>query len=160
MASLSRHQELQHGLAVPAKCNTISPYVHLTISTYFYHSLIPNKNDIRVMTNILRRTIVYGVISIIFLAPVLVNAIDSPTLSIEERIPLILFRVFEFLVNVALWLGIIFIVIGGFAYLFAWGDKEKISGAHKIIVGAIIGTLIAFSAKAIMGIAIDLIQGT
>ena len=51
------------------------------------------------------------------------------------------------------------IVIGGFMYMTAQGDQEKVARAHKTIFGALVGTVVAFLAKALLNIVLGLVEG-
>lgn len=55
-------------------------------------------------------------------------------------------------------IAVIFVIFGGFKYLTANGDEEKIKSAKKTIINAIIGLIIVLLAYSIVRIVINVIS--
>lgn len=53
------------------------------------------------------------------------------------------------LFTILLVLAVIFIILAAFKYLTAGGEQEKIAGAHKMIIYAIVAIAVAFLAQGV-----------
>jgi len=54
-------------------------------------------------------------------------------------------------------LSVIFIILAAFSYLTAGGDEEKVKGAHKKIVWAIVAIAVAFLAQGVAYVIAELL---
>jgi hypothetical protein len=55
-------------------------------------------------------------------------------------------QIIQFLLIIAIPIGVIFIVYGGFVIMTAGGSEEKVKSGRKIITASVIGVAIAFGA--------------
>jgi len=85
--------------------------------------------------------------------------INDPNTTLQRLAVNAIFRLFALALSIALAIGPVFIVIGGFMYMTAQGDQEKVARAHKTIFGALVGTVVAFLAKALLNIVLGLVEG-
>ncbi|MFA5714599.1 MAG: pilin [Candidatus Paceibacterota bacterium] len=79
------------------------------------------------------------------------NPIGSDTF--KELVELII----NWIINIALVLAPLIIVYGGFVYMTATGDTNKISQGKNIILYAVIGFIVALLAKSLAGILTGLV---
>lgn len=77
---------------------------------------------------------------------VLANPITSGTLAD------LLNRIIDWILNIALVLAPLVIVYGGFIYMTAAGDTNKVSQGKNIVLYAVIGFIVALLAKSLIGI--------
>lgn len=66
-------------------------------------------------------------------------------------------RLISWLFTLLLILAVIFIILAAFSYLTAGGDEEKIKGAHKKIMFAVVALVVAFLAQGIQFIVRELL---
>ena len=66
-------------------------------------------------------------------------------------------RIIDWIINIALFLAPLVIVYGGFIYMTAAGDTNKVSLGKSIILYAVIGFIVALLAKSLVGILKDLV---
>lgn len=68
----------------------------------------------------------------------------------EGVVYLILLAVAELLLNIAGLLAVVFVVYGGFKFIFSQGEPQNIANARKVILNALIGLVIALFASQIV----------
>lgn len=73
-------------------------------------------------------------------------AVNAGTLTI-----LIFMGIFDILMYLAGLLAVIFVIYGGFQFLTSVGEPQKIAGARKTILNAIIGLVLAIVASQLVG---------
>lgn len=66
-------------------------------------------------------------------------------------------RIIDWIINIALILAPLIVVCGGFIYMTAAGDTNKVSQGKNIILYAVIGFIVVLLAKSLIGILIDLV---
>lgn len=66
-------------------------------------------------------------------------------------------RIIDWILNIALVLAPLVIVYGGFIYMTAAGDTNKVSQGKNIVLYAVIGFIVALLAKSLIGIFTDLV---
>jgi len=66
-------------------------------------------------------------------------------------------RIIDWILNIALVLAPLVIVYGGFIYMTAAGDTNKVSQGKNIVLYAVIGFIVALLAKSLIGIFKDLV---
>lgn len=69
-------------------------------------------------------------------------------------------NIFRWIFFILIVVAAVFIILAAFQYLTAGGDAEKIKGANRQIVYAAIAVIIAFVARVLPRIAVELIGGT
>jgi hypothetical protein len=79
------------------------------------------------------------------------NPIESDTFA--ELVELII----NWIINIALVLAPLIVVYGGFIYMTATGDTNKLSQGKNIILYAVIGFIVALLAKSLAGILTGLV---
>lgn len=83
------------------------------------------------------------------------GTIDNPIES--ETFAQLVELIINWIINIALVLAPLIIVYGGFTYMTAAGDTNKLSQGKNIILYAVIGFIVALLAKSLAGILTKLV---
>lgn len=75
----------------------------------------------------------------------------------SESFAALIDAVINWILNIALVLAPLVIVYGGFMYMTAAGDTNKVSQAKSVILYAVIGFIVALLAKSLINMFVDLI---
>lgn len=80
------------------------------------------------------------------------HTIYSPRLTGLNDIWLVVLAVIEILLRVAMYVAIIFVVVGGFKFITSRGEAnpDKVGAARKTVIDALIGLIIAVAATAVV----------
>lgn len=108
------------------------------------------------MTKIIQRTSTFVALLTVLLIPTIASAVDITITgggdlglsggSLEETVV----RVIQWVLGFLALIAVIMIIIGGFRWMTAAGNEEKIASAKKIISAAIVGLVVVLLAWAIV----------
>lgn len=100
-------------------------------------------------TNLLKITVLF-IILIAFFFPLTAQGVEIKSPLAYSSFQELINRIIDFIFWIAISIAPIIIIVGGFYFLTAAGDPEKINTAKKIILWALIGLLIIISAKGLI----------
>lgn len=64
----------------------------------------------------------------------------------------------DFFIYFSVFVAVVLIVVAGYMFITSAGDPEKVQRAQKVITGAIVGMVIVFLARMIVGFVFDVLQ--
>ena len=64
----------------------------------------------------------------------------------------------DFFIYFSAFVAVVLIVVAGYMFITSAGDPEKVQKAQKVITGAIVGMVIVFLARMIVGFVFDVLQ--
>lgn len=94
-------------------------------------------------------------LSALLAVPGLSFAIDIPSNNVTpgprrfEDFLAIFDTLIKWMFTLLLVLAVVFIIVAAFKYLTAGGDEEKVGGAHKMIIYAVVAIAVAFLAQGV-----------
>lgn len=84
----------------------------------------------------------------------------SGSLSSWESLLTKMYEILNFAVPFSALIAVIMIIVGGFSLMTAGGDPEKIDKGSKILTAAVVGLVLVFLSKLIVGFIINKILPT
>lgn len=91
----------------------------------------------------------------IALADVTIPDTDLPETTVED----VLTRVINWAVGIVAFISALVIIIAGILWITAGGDDAQLGKARKMLIGGVIGLVIALGAYALVRLAVGVIQG-
>ena len=81
------------------------------------------------------------------------SLIANPTT--HESLSAFVEYILNYAVGLSVLLAVIALIVAGFKYIFAMGDEDKVKGATKSLVFAIVGLAIVFLAPLVVQFVVD-----
>ena len=94
-----------------------------------------------------------------FFVPLIGGAVTIPNPLKAQNFTQLLEAIIDFIFYLALGITPIMIIVSGFFFITAQGEPEKIQTAKKIILWALIGLLVVFSAKGLVKLLESIFMG-